>query len=93
MLATAVFIVAARRYWELRCPWDEPHILAICSATMGMVIIIAGNEMTVSPPGDHERLTKDPNWMTRRIYTYQSDSMPIVGGLLLIGGTIALYRL
>ena len=93
MLAIAVFICAAVRYWQLGRWLDEDHVTGIAIALAGLVLVLVGNEWTASPSGDSERLTRDPHWIRRRSFTYRSWVGPIAGGIALIWGTIALYRL
>ena len=93
ILAIAVFVLAAKRYWHLGNRLDEGPIIWICAAATGLLLVLQGIEYTIQPLSDSERLTKDPHWMRRRVYTYRSVTGPIVGGVMLIGGTIALYRL
>jgi len=91
--AIVVFILAALRYWRLGNHLNDLHITWICSATAGLLFILIGQETWWEPLPDSMRLTKDPNWMRRRSYAYRSKTGPILGAVLLIVATIALYRL
>jgi hypothetical protein len=93
ILALGVFTCAAVRYWRLDNYLEENHLTGIVCALGGLLLVLNGDEWTASPSDDSERLTPDPDWIRRRSYTYRSWGGPIFGGIVLIWGTITLYRL
>ena len=93
ILAIVVFICAAVRYSRLGNFLDADPVMGISLALVGLILVLYGNEWTASPSGDSERLTKDPDWLQRRSYTYRSWTGLVLGGIALIWGTILLYQL
>jgi hypothetical protein len=92
-LAIVVFLCAAVRYWQLGNYLDEDHLQPFLFTVAGLTLVALGDEWTAMPSGPEDNPMADADWPARRSFTYHTWLGPVLGGIALTWGTVALYRL